>query len=84
MIIQLAGGNTQVLADRARALIREDIRLASHLVDWLFYARPDDPSVHRAVMDVYRARILDPETNTMEMLTYLDQMAAARSRSLSR
>jgi hypothetical protein len=30
---------------------------------------------------VYKARIMDPDTNTMEMLTYLDQMTAARERS---
>jgi hypothetical protein len=30
---------------------------------------------------VYKARIMMPETNTMEMLTYLDQMTAARDRA---
>ena len=33
------------------------------------------------MFDVYKARILDQDTNTMEMLTYLDQMTAARERS---
>jgi len=29
----------------------------------------------------YLIRILDPDTNNMEMLTYLDQMTAARERT---
>ena len=81
MIIELAGGNIPAITSYARGLIGEDIRLASHLTDWLFYARPDDPQVQQLVFDVYKARILDPDTNTMEMLTYLDQMTAARERS---
>ena len=81
MIIELAGGNIPTITTYARGLIGQDIRLASHLTDWLFYARPDDPDVQQLVFDVYKARILDPDTNTMEMLTYLDQMTAARERS---
>jgi len=83
MIIELAGGNIPAITSYARGLIGEDVRLASHLTDWLFYARPDDPQVQQLVFDVYKARILDPDTNTMEMLTYLDQMTAARERSRS-
>ena len=83
MIIELAGGNIPAITSYARGLIGEDIRLASHLTDWLFYARPDDAQVQQLVFDVYKARILDPDTNTMEMLTYLDQMTAARERSRS-
>ena len=83
MIIELAGGNIPAITSYARGLIGEDIRLASHLTDWLFYARPDDTQVQQLVFDVYKARILDPDTNTMEMLTYLDQMTAARERARS-
>jgi alkyl sulfatase BDS1-like metallo-beta-lactamase superfamily hydrolase len=81
MIIDLAGGNVPGIVAQARKLIAEDIRLASHLTDWLFYARPNDADIQQLVLDVYKARIMDPDTNTMEMLTYLDQMTAARSRS---
>jgi alkyl sulfatase BDS1-like metallo-beta-lactamase superfamily hydrolase len=84
MIIELAGGNIPAITTYARGLIGQDIRLASHLTDWLFYARPDDPKVQQLVFDVYKARIMDPDTNTMEMLTYLDQMTAARQRSRSK
>ena len=55
--------------------------MSSHLTDWLFYARPDNPEVQQLVLEVYKARIMHPDTNTMEMLTYLDQMTAARERS---
>ncbi len=81
MIIELAGGNMPTIIDYARNLIGTDIRLASHLADWVFYARPDNPEVQQLIFDVYKARIMDPDTNTMEMLTYLDQMTAARQRS---
>ena len=81
MIIELAGGNIAATVEYARGLIATDIRLASHLTDWLFYARPDDPDVQQLVFDVYKTRILDPDTNNMEMLTYLDQMTAARERT---
>ena len=81
MIIELAGGNIPTIVEYARGLIGRDIRLASHLTDWLFYARPDDPAVQQLVFDTYKTRIMDPDTNTMEMLTYLDQMTAARERA---
>ncbi len=81
LIIDLAGGNVPELAEYARELAGSDIRLASHLTDWLFYARPFDPVVQQLVFDVYKARILDPGTNTQEALTYLDQMTLARERS---
>tara|TARA_R110002110_G_scaffold406421_1_gene626432 strand:+ start:254899 stop:256368 length:1470 start_codon:yes stop_codon:yes gene_type:complete len=84
MIIDLAGGDPAALTSYARGLIQQDIRLASHLTDWLFYAQPDDADVQALVFEVYRARIMDPSTNTMEMLTYLDQMTAARERARQR
>jgi glyoxylase-like metal-dependent hydrolase (beta-lactamase superfamily II) len=82
MIIELAGGNVSSLCDYARELIGEDIQLASHLADWLFYARPYEPKVQQLVFDVYSARIMHEDSNTQEMLTYLDQMTAAKARGL--
>lgn len=84
MIIELAGGNVTAITRYARNLITQDIQLASHLTDWLFYARPNNAEVQQLVFDVYKSRILDPDTNTMEMLTYLDQMTAARERARNR
>ena len=82
MIIELAGGNLPDITDYARRLMAEDVKLASHLTDWLFYARPDDPNVQQLVYDVYKARIMHPDTNTQEMITYLEQMTEARERAL--
>ncbi|MGI9285046.1 MAG: alkyl sulfatase dimerization domain-containing protein, partial [Pseudomonadales bacterium] len=81
MIIDLAGGDMPTIIEYARGLIGQDIRLASHLADWLFYARPNNADVQQLIFEVYKARIIAPETNTMEMLTYLDQMTAARERA---
>ena len=78
MIISLANHNIPKIITQGRELIQKDLRLASHLADWLFYARPGNKSVQDYVYDVYKARILAPSSNTMEMLTYLDQMARSR------
>jgi alkyl sulfatase BDS1-like metallo-beta-lactamase superfamily hydrolase len=80
-IARLAGG-ANVLAQRARMLMDEDIRLASHLVDWAWLADPAHPEVQSALIDVYRARILDRRTNTMEMVNYLKAMVEAKAYQL--
>ena len=80
-IVALAGG-TQALVAKAYELMETDIVMASHITDWAWYAAPDDPEVQSLVIDNYRARILDPEANTQEMLAYLEVMAAARARQL--
>jgi alkyl sulfatase BDS1-like metallo-beta-lactamase superfamily hydrolase len=59
-----------------------DLRLASHLPDWAFLADPRSPEAQQLVIDVYEQRILDEESNTQEMLIYLDAMAAARQDQL--
>ncbi len=81
MIISLANQNIPQIIMQGRELIEKDLRLASHLADWLFYARPSNKLVQDYVYDVYKARILSPSSNTMEMLTYLDQMTRAREAS---
>ncbi len=77
----LAGGSSHV-AERARALLTTDIRLASHLADWAYLADPDDPVAQRLAMEVYRARALDDGSHTQETLAYIDHMAAVRQRQL--
>ena len=51
MIITLAGGNIPAISAYAGELIDQDIRLASHLTDWLFYARPNSAEVQQLVFD---------------------------------
>jgi alkyl sulfatase BDS1-like metallo-beta-lactamase superfamily hydrolase len=82
-IVGLAGG-MEKLAARARELAETDLRLACHLADWAFLADPTDPLAQTLVLEIYKRRILDPESNTMEMLTYVDAMAAARQAQLDR
>ena len=46
-------------------------------------ADENNPAVQELVIDVYKARILDPSANTQEILAYLDQMTLARKKQLS-
>jgi alkyl sulfatase BDS1-like metallo-beta-lactamase superfamily hydrolase len=80
-IVDLAGGMTTLVA-RARAELDGDLRLASLLADWAFLAEPADPEAQQLVIDVYERRILDENSNTQEMLIYIDAMAAARRAQL--
>jgi alkyl sulfatase BDS1-like metallo-beta-lactamase superfamily hydrolase len=81
-IVQLAGGIDALVA-RTRELLETDVQLACHLADWAFLAEPEHPGVQALVIETYRRRILDPASNTMEMLTYIDQMTAARRLQLA-
>ena len=56
--------------------------MASHLADWAWYADPNNPVTQQLVIDVYRARVLDKETNTQEMMAYIALMAEARQLQL--
>jgi alkyl sulfatase BDS1-like metallo-beta-lactamase superfamily hydrolase len=94
MIIELAGGIDSVVG-RARAILdvrdlgegttasEVDAKLASHLAEWAWLSHPEDPDVQQLVIDAFRARILAPESNTQEMLAYLDRMTEARQRQLA-
>lgn len=79
MIAELAGGVDQLVA-QSRAMLAEDVQMACHLADWAWLVAPERPDVQQLVIDAYTDRILDPTTNTQEILAYLDAMAAARIR----
>lgn len=81
-IVGLAGG-VEALVTAAYEAKQQDIVIASHMADWAWMAEPEHPQVQQLVIDVYRERILDPSSNTQEILAYLDQMAQARERQLS-
>ena len=83
MLVELAGGMDR-LVERGRELMVEDIRLASHLADNAYLAYPDDPRAQQLATDVYRARILDPSSNTMEIVAYLDVLTEIRMRQAER
>lgn len=80
-LLTLAGGMNNLVA-YTNQLAETDIQLASHFADWAFYAVPSDPDAQQLVIDIYKARILHPASNTQEMLTYLDQITAARQMQL--
>jgi alkyl sulfatase BDS1-like metallo-beta-lactamase superfamily hydrolase len=82
-IADMAGGLPE-LVETARSLLDIDVQLACHFADWAWLAAPEDPAVQQLVLDAYRARILDEDSNTQEMLAYIDAMTAARSRQLAR
>lgn len=78
-IVQLAGGIDNLIQHIHR-LIPNDLSLASHFVDWAYYALPNDPRVHDLIMEIYKKRILDERSMTQEMLVYLDHMAEVRAK----
>ena len=82
-IADMAGGLPE-LVETARGLLDVDVQLACHFADWAWLAAPEDPAVQQLMIDAYRARILDEDSNTQEMLAYIDAMTAARSRQLAR
>jgi len=82
-IVSLAGGIDRLIA-HTYEVAQTDLQLACHLTDWAFFAQPENPEVQKLVIEIYRRRILDPHSNTQEMLTYLDAMAAARTLELQR
>jgi glyoxylase-like metal-dependent hydrolase (beta-lactamase superfamily II) len=93
MVVELAGG-IDALVERGRSLLEvrdlgdgvtageEDLKLASHLAEWAWLSHPESPVVQQFVLDALKARILDPQSNTQEMLAYLDRMTEARQRQL--
>jgi glyoxylase-like metal-dependent hydrolase (beta-lactamase superfamily II) len=81
-IAALAGGVDQ-LASVARETAKTDIQLACHLADWAYYADPSSPLAQQLIIDVYKQRILDPASNTQEILAYVDHMTEARAGQLN-
>lgn len=68
----LAGGPHRLI-ERALKLAPQSPALASQLADWAWLAAPDDASVLRGAMDVYRRRVADP-LPTQEALVYAEHM----------
>ncbi len=78
-IVELSGGIDKLIA-HIKHLIPTDLALASHFVDWAYYAEPDNSEVHELVLDIYKKRILDENSMTQEMLVYLDHMTEIRAK----
>jgi alkyl sulfatase BDS1-like metallo-beta-lactamase superfamily hydrolase len=63
-IADVAGGVARLLERAAKSLASDDLRMASHWVDWAADAEPDSVEVHRLRAEVYKRRV-DAETSTM-------------------
>lgn len=77
--LRLAGG-VEAVDRRARALLPENPKLAARLADWAQFGAPDDPRALRLAVDVYMARIAEPDMPVQEGLVYFDTAARARAR----
>ena len=78
-IVELSGGMDKLIV-HIKKLIPYDLTLASHFVDWAYYADPNNSEVHDLVFLVYKKRILDEKSMTQEMLVYLDQITEIRDK----
>lgn len=76
--VALAGGLDAIDA-RARALLPVNSKLAARLADWAYFAAPDNPKALRLAIDVYLARLSEPDMPVQEGLIYLDMAARARA-----
>ena len=75
----LAGG-PRVLAERALALVDEDIRLACHLAEFAVQAAPEDAHVHAARAEIYQRR-RDAETSLMAKGVFGSAANASKERA---
>lgn len=77
-IVELSGGMDSLL-EYIRKITPNDLPLASHLIDWAWYANPDNMEVKELALEIYKKRILDKGSVTQEMLVYLDHMVQIRA-----
>jgi alkyl sulfatase BDS1-like metallo-beta-lactamase superfamily hydrolase len=55
-IARLAGGVDRLVARARELAARDDLALASHLIDWAVQAAPDDRAAHALRAEIYTAR----------------------------
>lgn len=77
--VRLAGG-LDAIDRRARELLASDTQLAARLADWAFFSAPDDPRALRLTVDVYLARMAEPDMPLQESTVYFEHAAEARAR----
>lgn len=76
--VRLAGG-VDALDRRARELLPTDPKLAARLADWAYFGAPGDPRALRLTVDVYMARLAEPDMPVQEGTVYFDHAAKARA-----
>lgn len=77
--VRLAGG-IDALEARARELLPADPKLAARLADWAYFGAPDDAKALLLTVDVYMARLAEPDMPVQEGLVYFDHAAKARAK----
>jgi len=77
-LVAMAGGMTPYLAS-VRKTAEQHSQLALHLIDWAYYAEPNNPEVQALTLELYKARVLDKATPTQEALAYFDHMSLVRA-----
>ena len=78
-MVELAGGLDNLISF-TRNLMDTDLALASHFIDWAYYAEPANQEIQELVLEIYKRRILSEESVTQEMLVYLDHMSTVREK----
>lgn len=78
-VLRLAGG-LDAVDKRARQVLPTDPMLAARLADWAYYGAPDDTKALQLAIDVYLARIAEPDMPVQEGIIYLDVASRARAR----
>jgi hypothetical protein len=78
-VLRLAGG-LDAVEKRARAVLPTNPMLAARLADWANFGASDNPKALQLAIDVYLARIAEPDMPVQEGLIYLDVAAKARAR----
>lgn len=77
--VAMAGG-VEAIDKRARTLLATNPRLATRLTDWAYFGAPDNPVAMQLAVDIYLARIAEPDTPIQEATIYFDTAARARAR----
>jgi glyoxylase-like metal-dependent hydrolase (beta-lactamase superfamily II) len=77
--VRLAGG-VDAVDKRARELLPANPKLATRLADWAFFGAPDDVKALTLSIDIYMARLAEPDMPVQEGLVYFDQAARARAK----
>ena len=57
--------------------------MASHIADWAWFGNPDNPLAQRLLIDVCAHRIVNTDSNTQEILAWLEAMTQARRLQLA-
>ena len=78
-VLRLAGG-LDAGEKRAREVLPTNPMLAARLADWAYFGAPDEAKALQLAIDVYLARIAEPDMPVQEGLIYLDMAAKARAR----